>query len=194
MIIATYGYKNHRYLFTNLLFLYMVSIVLGGFLYYLNIEFSYRQEGLIFFHNGLSINYIFLLIISPIIIFIYIKQALQLKNKYAHYYKVDLYFKDGTVKKLIGFLDTGNRLYDPYSNRPIILVDQKEINFNFDEYTSLLVPYDTLNNHGLLKCIMLDKVNIIGVGEKHNVLVGISREKINIDGVSCILHTNLLEG
>ncbi len=194
MLLMAYGYKDIKYLFNNLIYLYTISIILGGFLYYLNIEFSYRQEGLIFYYNGLSINFIVLLMIAPVIIYIYVKQALALKNNYANYYKVDLYFKDGTIKKLVGFLDTGNRLYDPYSKRPIILVEEKEIKFNYDEYNSLLVPYDTINNHGLLKCIVLDKIYIVGVGEKRNVLVGISKEKIDIDGVSCILHTNLLEG
>ena len=194
MVLIAYGYKDINYLINNILFLYTISIILGGFLYYLNIEFSYKQEGLVFFHHGLSINFIVLIIMSPIIIYLYIKQALQFKNTYAHYYKVDLYFKDGTIKKLNGFLDTGNRLYDPYSNRPIILVHEKEIDFNYNEYTSLLVPYDTLNDHGLLRCIILDKVNIIGVGERKNVLIGLSKEKLMIDGVDCILHINLLEG
>jgi stage II sporulation protein GA (sporulation sigma-E factor processing peptidase) len=194
MVIVTFGFKDIKYTAKNLLFLYTISMILGGFLYYLNIEFSYKNEGIIFFHNGLSINVIVLIIISPVIVYIYIRQALELKNHYAHCYKVDLYFKDGTVKKLNGFLDTGNNLYDPYNNRPIILVDPKEVNFELDEYNTILVPYETIDNHGLLKCIMVDKVYIVGVGEKHNVLVGISKEKIKIEGINCILHSKLLEG
>jgi stage II sporulation protein GA (sporulation sigma-E factor processing peptidase) len=194
MVLITFGYRDFKYTLRNLFYLYTSSMILGGFLYFLNIQFSYKQEGLIFYHNGFSINVIVLILLSPLIIYAYIKQGLQLKNNYSNYYEVDLYFKDGSVKKLNGFLDTGNNLVDPYKKRPIILVDERDIKFNYDEYTSLLVPYDTLNNHGLLKCIIVDKIDIIGVGIKKNVLIGISKEKIRIDGINCILHSKLLEG
>jgi hypothetical protein len=57
----------------------------------------------------------------------------------------------------------------------------------------LLVPYDSLNNHGLLKCIIPEKIFIQGVGFKNNFLVGISNEEIKMDGVDCILSEKLLE-
>ena len=193
MLIITFGFKNISYTLKNLLYLYTTSIILGGFLYFLNIEFSYKQIGLIFYHNGLSINFIVLIITSPIILFLYIKQALYLKNNYSNYYKVDIYLKDGTVKKVNAFLDTGNKLIDPYKRRPIILVTKKQLNLDYEKNKILLVPYDGINNHGLLKCIEPLKINIHGVGIKTNLLIGISEENISIDGINCILHTKLLE-
>lgn len=194
MILVTFKFKSITYTLKNMFYLYIVSIVLGGFLYLLNIEFSYKQVGLVFYHNGLSINFIILLIASPIILFIYIKQTLNLKNNYSNYYKVDIYLKDGTIKKVNAFLDTGNKLKDPYKKRPIILVDKKALNFDYEEGNTLLVPYDGINSHGLLKCIVPDQIYIYGVGVKTNLLIGISNEEIDIDGVDCILHTKLLEG
>jgi len=194
MVLITFNFKNVRYTLRNLFYLYITSIVLGGFLYFLNVEFSYRQVGLVFYHNGLSINFIVLIITSPIILFAYIKQALYLKNNYSNYYKVDIYLKDGTIRKVNAFLDTGNKLIDPYKKRPIILVSEKSLKINCNDYKVLLVPYDGINSHGLLKCIEPLKINIHGLGIKHNLLIGISNENIDIDGVSCILHTKLLEG
>jgi stage II sporulation protein GA (sporulation sigma-E factor processing peptidase) len=194
MTLVTFGYKDIIYLIKNLVYLYVTSILLGGFLYFLNIQFSYKNEGFIFYHHGISINFYVLLILSPIIIYIYIKQIRELKNNYANYYEVDVYFKDGKIKKLNGFLDTGNLLYDPYQKRPIILVDNSEIDFNYDDNNILLVPYDSLNYHGLLKCIIPEKIDIVGVGERYNVLIGISNKKIKMDGVNCILHNGLMEG
>ena len=55
------------------------------------------------------------------------------------------------------------------------------------------MPYDTLNNHGFLKCLVPDKIFIQGVGYKKNFLVGISNEKIKMDGIDCILHDKLIE-
>lgn len=194
MVIITFGYKNIRYVMRNLLFLYSTSMILGGFLYFLNIEFSYRHEGLIFFHQGLSINFIVLIILSPLIVYIYIKQGIALKNHYANCYQVDLYFKDGTVKKLNGFLDTGNKLYDPYQQRPIILVNPEELKADYNASEVIMVPYESINSCGLLKCVAPDKIHIIGVGERRQVLVGISKEKIKIEGVNCLLHSKLWEG
>lgn len=193
MTLVTYGYKDFIYTAKNLLYLYVTSILMGGFLYFLNVQFSYKNDGIIFYHNGMSINFYVLLILSPIIIYIYIRQIRELRNNYANYYEVDIYFKDGKIKKLSGFLDSGNLLSDPYQNRPIILVDETEIDFKYDD-NILLVPYDSLNYHGLLKCIIPEKVEIVGVGERRNVLVGISQEKLKIDGINCILHNKLVEG
>ena len=194
MILVTFGFKDLRYTIKNMYYLYTVSIILGGFLYFLNVQFSYRQEGLVFYHNGLSINFIVLIISSPIIIYTYVKQILNLKNNYSNYYKVDIYLKDGTIKNFNAFLDTGNKLYDPYKKRPIIIVYEKDLKCKLELENIFMVPYDGVNSHGILKCIVPDKIYIKGIGIKKNVLIGISKEKIDIDGVNCILHTKLLEG
>ena len=70
-------------------------------------------------------------------------------------------------------------------------MNKDKIKINYDNF--LLVPYDSLNNHGLLKCIIPDKICIENIGIKTNFLIGISEEKINIEGVDCILHSNLME-
>ncbi|MFA5408364.1 MAG: sigma-E processing peptidase SpoIIGA [Bacilli bacterium] len=193
MVIISFKFRDIKYTFRNLLYLYSSSIIIGGCLYLLNIEFSYKQDGLIFYHNGLSINWIVLLITSPFILYMYLKQGLYLKNNYSNYYLVDIYLKDEIIS-VSAFLDTGNKLIDPYQRRPIILVSKRELNNYFTDEDIIMVPYETVNHHGLLKCIKPDKINIIGVGIKKNLLIGIAEEKIMIDGIDCILHTKLLEG
>ena len=190
MIITSFGYKSVRYFIKNMTFFYMSSIILGGFLYLLNIEFSYKNEGLVFYHNGLSINFIMLIILSPIIIYIYIKQCKSLKHNYNNYYKIDIHYKNET-KKINSFLDTGNKLVTPYNKSPVILVNKK-IFHNIDE-NYIYVPFNTVNNTGILECIKVDEVIIEGVGIRKNVIVGLT-DSIKIDGVDCILHTKLLEG
>lgn len=189
MVLISFGFHNLRYIFRNMFFLYTISIILGGFLYYLNIVFSYKQNDLVFIFKGYSINMIVLILISPIIIFVYIKQSLHLKNHYSNYYKVDIYLNNKIIK-CNAFLDTGNRLKDPYTNKPIILVNKGVIN---DSLATILIPYNTINEVGLLKCINVSKIDIKGIGVKKDVLVGIMNNKIRIDGVDCILHHKLLE-
>lgn len=193
MCLITFGYRNIKYTLNNLFYLYTSSIILGGFLYLLNLECSYKHEGLMFYYNGLSVNFIVLIILSPIIIYAYVKQGLNLKNNYSNYYNIDIYLSTGEVITATSYLDTGNKLEDPYKRRPIILLNKDLIKIDYDYHRLLLVPYDTLNNHGLLKCIIPKSIYIQGIGFRDNFLIGISNEEILIDGVDCILSPKLLE-
>lgn len=194
MVLVTFGFRDIKYTLNNLFYLYTSSILLGGFLYFLNLQFSYKNEGLLFYYNGLSINVILLIILSPIIIYAYIKQAKNLKNNYSNYYNIDIYLKNNEIITATAFLDTGNKLEDPYKKRPIILLNNNKIKLDDDLQRLLLVPYESLNNHGLLKCIIPEKIFIEGIGFRENFLVGISNEEIKIDGVDCILSPKLMEG
>lgn len=193
MVVVAFGYKNFKYMMTNMFYLYTASIILGGFLYFLNTQFAYKNTGLVFYYEGLSVNFVVLIVFSPVIIFAYVKQALNLKNNYSNYYNIDIYLKNGRIIPITAFLDTGNKLEDPYKKRPIILVNRNVLEYDYLEDNFLLVPYDSLNNHGLLKCIVPDKIFIQGVGFKKNFLVGISNEKIKMDGIDCILSERLIE-
>lgn len=194
MCLITFGYRDIRYTFNNLFYLYTSSIIFGGFLYFLNLQFSYKNSGLVFYFEGLSVNFIVLLVISPVIIYAYVKQGIRLKNNYSNYYNIDIYINNNEIINATAFLDTGNKLEDPYKRRPIILLNNNKIKLNYDIHKLLLVPYESLNNHGLLKCIIPEKVFIEGIGFRENFLVGISNEEIKIDGVDCILSPRLMEG
>lgn len=191
MVLCTFGYKNKQYLIRNIASLYMVSIVMGGILYFLNVQFSYQQEGIVFYHKGLSINVLFLFIFTPIILYTYVRQEKRQKELYEHIYQVIFSIGPHTYE-FEGFVDTGNQLKDPYLKRPVILVEQKKIEKNGLRYT--YVPYDTVNHHDMLKCVAVKEVMIKGVGITKNVLVGLLDHTIQMDGVDCILHERLLEG
>ncbi|MFV0275080.1 MAG: sigma-E processing peptidase SpoIIGA [Bacilli bacterium] len=193
MCIITFRFRNLKYTIKNISYLYSISILLGGFTYFINIQFNYNNDDLIFYQESLNTNFILLLFLIPIVIYFYIKQIKELKNNYSNYYKIDIFLKDGNSKNLTAFLDTGNKLYDPYKHRPIILVDKKKIDINIKKYKIIYSSYKTIDSTGLLKCVFIDKINIIGVGIRKNVLIGLSNS-INIDGVDCILHTEILEG
>ena len=191
MVITSFGYNNIKYTLTNILYLYIISIFLGGFLYLVNVEYSYNNTGLLFYKNGLSLNFIISIILLPIITYIYIKQTKIIKNNYSNYYNIIIYFEDGKTISTTGFLDTGNNLYDPFKNRPIILISKKEVTIDYNNF--LLVPYDTIDNHGLLKCLIIDKVLIKGIGIKKNILLGLSEKNIKIGHANVILHKKILE-
>ncbi len=186
MIITTFSFKNIKYTFINISYFYLTSIILGGGMYLLNDLFSYSNKGLIFYKNGQGTNYIFLLILSPIIIFFYVKNSLKLKNEYSNYHKVDLLYK-GKLYHLTGFLDTGNHLKDPFKKRGIILVNLK-LDYNLENV--IYTPYHSLNNTSILKCLKIDKLYIDSI-EFKNYLIGLATSNFKIDGVDCILHSSM---
>lgn len=188
MVLTTFGYKNLKYTLVNLLYLYMSSIILGGFLYLLNLEFSYKHIGMIFYNNGLSINFIFLCIFSPIILYIYIKQTKTLRYNYSNYYNIEIHINNKHYK-YTAYMDSGNVLVDKLTNKKVILIDKRKILFDIKEFR--LIPYTGVNGMNMIKVIKVDKI-IFDNKDYCDVLVGIM-DKISLDGVEVILNRKLLE-
>ena len=180
MVLISFGYKGIRYLINNILYMYILSTLLGGIIYLFNIKVS----------NSMFLTYLIIIVISIEIMILYINENKKMRSIYNNYYKVDIYFKDREKLSLIGFVDTGNNLYDPYKKRPVIIVHNKYI--KEDKY--ILVPYHTINGNGLLKCIKPDIIFIDGIGYKGNVLIGFSDSFNFGDGVDVILHKDIMRG
>lgn len=191
MLIATFGYHNWKQFMREFSYLYMVSIVMGGFLYFLNVQFSYQQEGLVFYHRGFSINVIFLFIFSPIILYTYVKQGKKREELYDQIHLVQFRYR-GKTYAWNGFVDTGNHLKDPYFHRPVILVEKDKIDVGGGK--KIYIPYDTANHHAMLECIPITSVTVDGILKKRKILVGLLEDKIHLDGVDCILQTSIWEG
>ena len=172
MCIVTFGYVNIKYTLNNVFYLYIISFIIGG--------------GLTLIKDYGYYNYFILIIGFIIISILFIKQMKKYQDNYSNYYKVDIYIK-GNLYKLNGYLDTGNKLYDQYKNRPIILISKK-INYNLEDI--IYVPYVSLNNESLVKCLKSDKV-IVNNKVFNNYLIGLSDKKFHIDGVNCILHSKM---
>jgi stage II sporulation protein GA (sporulation sigma-E factor processing peptidase) len=189
MILITFGFKNRISFIKNILYLYFISIILGGFLYYLNLEFSYKNIGLVFFHNGFSINFILLIILSPIILYLYIKQDRDLKNIKNYHYTVELFYKNKKYEYQ-AYLDTGNLAYDPYSHKPVIfLYDPSFPKVN----NPLYIPYQTLEYSGLLKAFKADKIILDNKKVIMKPLIAISTKPFRIADTNMLLHKDYLD-
>lgn len=188
MVLITFKYINLKYTLINLLYLYMSSIILGGFLYLLNIEFSYKQIGMIFINNGLSINFIFLIVSSPVILYIYIKQTKNLRYNYSNYYNIEI-INENKKYKYTAYMDSGNVLVDSLTKKSVILIDKRKLLFNIKEFR--LIPYMGVNGTNVIKVIKIDKL-IFDNKEYNNILLGIM-DSISLDGVDVILNRKLLE-
>lgn len=171
MILVCYGFNDMKSFIKEIIYFYILSFFLGGTLYYLKIE------------NLIKYKYVLFLI--PIIMNIYKYFSYDLKNVFMTKYKVTIYLNNGKILYLNGFMDTGNSLVEPYSNRKVIIINKK-IKENY-----YLVPYKTINNTSLIKCFNPKKVYIDGIGERNDISVGIINRKFS--GYNCLLNYKILE-
>lgn len=181
MVIITFKYQSFSYFKDNLVWLYILSIILGGSFYLIDNQWTMVNDNYIFSSNGLKINLIILIILTPAILYKYLKSQQKFKTTYSNYYDISIYYDD-IVLNGTGFLDTGNNLKDPYFNRPIILVNKNLIKHKVKTF---LVPYHTVNNEGLLEVFKPKKIVVNNKGIR-NALIGLS--DVNIDGVKIILN------
>ncbi len=174
--IIAFKYNNFKYLIINISYFYMISIIIGGFIYYLKIN---------------NISYFWIFILLPILLIIYLIQIKILKVKQNHFYEISITFNNNHKINLVGYLDTGNTLIDPISKKAIIIVDKKIIDKEINLKRFIYVPIKMVNNKDLLKCISIKYLEIEG-RKIDKVLVGLSNDSLNIDGANCLLNERLM--
>lgn len=179
MLIITFKYKDIKYTMTNIIYLYMCSVILAGFLYFLKIEFK-------------DYAYLISLLVAPIILYIYVRETKKLKEIVNFYTKVTINFKNNKSLVLNGFIDSGNKLKDPITNKHIILINKKTLDGIYNIRSPIYVPIRTVNKKSLLECISIKNI-IINNKVYDGYLLGLSDEFKMNDGVDCLLNYNLWE-
>ena len=183
MSIISFGYKDIVYTFRNVIYIYFMSIFLAGGIYLINVNFLPEISSHV-------LNFIFLCTVSPIITMLYIKSLKKIKITYSNYYILDIYLKDKSKITIKSFLDTGNILKDPYTRKPIILVNKNKINYQNEKL--FLVPYNTIDSHGLLNCFKPEKIYIHDIGYRKKVLIGLI-DDLEVEDAESILNKEVLE-
>lgn len=171
MVYISFGRKKFL---ENIFYFYVITIILGGS--------SYLLGG-----DEYVINVILLMLVSPIIITLYIKSLREYKSKINCLYDVIL-IEGASTYKFNGYLDTGNKLIDPVTKLPVIMINK---DLNIESKKKFLVPYKVINNESILECIKVDKVLVDG--KCINVLLGLCEKSIFKDNVDVILNDSLRE-
>lgn len=107
--------------------------------------------------------------------------------------------KKGTKKlELIGFLDTGNRLYEPYGGRPVHLVSESCLGgFLAENDNFLYIPYRSVGNEGgLLQGFLADEMVLSRQGRQVHAtkpVLAVSKEPFSSqEAYQMILHPDFL--
>ena len=107
------------------------------------------------------------------------------------YYQVTLFYQGKQVETK-GFLDTGNHLEDPLSNKPVHIVDRNLLEILCPKVEKVrMIPYRTIEGGGMMMpAVFLDRIE--AVQEKRRIvyeqpLVAASPRKLQIKGGCGIL-------
>lgn len=155
-------------------YFYLLSIILGGVIELFNLRHNYY------------LNMISMILLCPLVLGIFIVQYKKYKNKCFQHYQVKIYSLDQEYS-FDGFIDTGNHLKSPFSQKPVILIDQYIPHKN-----TYYIPYKALNYDGLLECIKPDKI-LINEKEICQCLVGLSKQTLRLNDCHCILPNSIKE-
>lgn len=180
MLILTFGFKNIKYFLTNVIYLYMCSVILAGFLYFLKIEFN-------------NLCYILSLAFAPVILWLYIKSQKDLQKVVNYYKRVLITLKNNQILDVMGFIDSGNKLQDPITKKYIILINKNKLKGIYNIRSPMYVPIKTVSGSSLLECTGIKNIKIDNEVYT-NYLLGLSDSFNGFDGVECLLNYHILEG
>ena len=184
--LITFGFKNIK---KDIIYFYLISIIIGGSLYLIDINNKIEINGLIYTNNGRSLNKLVIIISIPLIILETLKELKSNKYINSNIYQVKI-FIDKKTYSLKALLDTGNNLKDPIMKRPVLIINNT---YNINNNKKIVyVPYKALNTTGIIKCFRPDKIEINNKVFK-NILIGQSNDSLNINNVDCILPSKLKE-
>lgn len=96
--------------------------------------------------------------------------------------------------RLTAFLDTGNRLREPFSDMPIIIVDAGKVDVNLPDDKVRLVPVTTVGGKTMLTAFKPDKMVLKSSNSKEiieNAYVALSKDMCN-KNFSAILNYDIL--
>ena len=111
-------------------------------------------------------------------------------------------YMNGKHMKMRALVDTGNRLYEPITGKPVCLVEYQRVrqylDFRFLNSKTWLIPYRTIgNNKGMLWGVTADKVifqNKWRKKMKSGCILALYKGNISQSGEVCaIVHPDIFE-
>jgi stage II sporulation protein GA (sporulation sigma-E factor processing peptidase) len=228
MVVVTFGFKRIRYFLENLLTLYFSTFAVGGGL--MGLHFMFDEQYLIFegtsatvgYEYGDPVSWLFVLIGFPVLFYFSKMRMEDLKMKnitFDQLVAVQVSINE-QVFSLKGLIDSGNQLYDPLSQTPVMIItadamrgmvpvelleaakDAESMDFYEhipEEWQPRLriIPYRTVGHSGQFMIAFKPESVVVQHKEEfihiHKVLIGISHTALSPEDLyQCIVHPKLL--
>lgn len=184
-----------RYL-KSVLFFFAASIIFVGIM--IALWFTSKPNGMII--NNSSVYFDIdakVLILSALAAYIISSVVIKIHNKTAaknQLYDVTVHNR-GLEKTFRAFVDSGNKLREPFSNTPAVIVDGKLMSEMFDEEKMRVIPYHTIGGDGILNAFKPEWIVVSsGSGKQKidNVYVALSDEKFKNGDFDGVINPDLL--
>lgn len=181
--------------------LYLAAAVAAGLfgLFRISGGPSWYLEQLLFRRKLLKLPFFIYIILAAGSFFMacYLWEAVKKEeNKNEHYVPVVLFYQ-GRTKELTAFLDTGNRLEDPYSHKPVSVISADCCRELFQTVSAVTyIPFRSVGKEsGLLPAVKADRMEMIKDGETRIIdhpILAISKDALSPDGAyQMLLHENM---
>jgi stage II sporulation protein GA (sporulation sigma-E factor processing peptidase) len=184
----------------NALVFFVINIIFAGVMLALSLFFS--PLGMIY-NNGtvyFGISFLALLIFTAAAYFTIrvLRYFLDVRFNADRIYRVTFEY-NGENRSLSAFADSGNTLTDFFTGKLVIICDKSTCAGLFPEFDESelelvkglrLLPYSTINGSGIIPVFKPASVKI--EDKEVDVLLGISKENINKNGVNAIFNPKLL--
>ncbi|MDO4365039.1 MAG: sigma-E processing peptidase SpoIIGA [Clostridia bacterium] len=193
MVLAAFGFKRFYTFLKQLAVFYFGNFILLGVMmaacYALKLKFIAINNNVLYFDISSST-----IIVCAALAYVAACIVIRLYNRTLS--KKEVYFltveNNGTSVDLLAFLDTGNKLREPFSNAPVIIVDSSKI--SADGKNTRLVPVSTVNGVGFLTAFKPDRIILKSAkGEEviENAYIALSND-VKDENYSAILNYDIL--
>lgn len=193
MVFVTFGFSRFYTFVKQLAVFYFGNFLLLGVMmaacYLFKLKFIAINNNILYFDVSSAT-----IIVCSVASYVASSVIIRLYNRTLS--KKEIYFltieNNGTSTDLLAFLDTGNKLREPFSNAPVIIVDSSKI--SADGKNTRLVPVSTVNGVGFLTAFKPDKIILKSAkGEEviENAYIALSND-VKDENYSAILNYDIL--
>lgn len=161
IVLIAFPFQNKKAFFRGFLFFFAAGFIYVGVM--IAMWLTFRPNGLVI--NNASIYFNIspkLLIFSSLLAYGVSTLIIKVHNRTVA--KKQLYeltiMHGGKTVFTNAFVDSGNKLREPFSNAPVIVVDSSVAKDLFQDDKVRVIPYHTIGGDGILKAYQADKVKI----------------------------------
>ncbi len=157
IILIAFGFKRADVFFRTLGIFYFSNMLLLGVI--LALWLIFKPQGITIHNDVLYFDIpARTLLISALAAYLTALLVVKIYNRTVG--KNEIYsltiFKDGAQVHMYAFADTGNKLKEPFSDYPVIVVDSSKVSFD----TQRVIPFNSVGGEGVLKAFKPDKIKI----------------------------------
>lgn len=191
MVKIAFGLKKLKEIAKGVLGLYLTAVMMGGTIYalYQHTKAGYYVEQLIR-GRGEEAMPIFLLLGAALAGFMGLRflwtYLIQFKKEKDHLYEVTMYYR-GREKTVKALMDTGNRLYEPVTHRPVHVVTYEALKSLCESVSAVVyIPFCSVGKkEGTMPGIFLDELEVRQGDQAYTIvkpLVAVCRDPVSPNG------------